>query len=230
MMRFLGLLGILSLSTALAGEWRNTNSRLNSTDVKANICSELVLANETPIIIDTQQCINRGSFRAFEKFVTQFEGSSLTTLKRIKVVVGALQCQSKLRREFKTMVVDFTGEITVKPSGWKVISVSACKSEVDYRILRARPGHRNVKYISKRRFEQLPKLVQENIKLTNLSIELGDGYYDYLSTAYYLIVSKSEIVGYLEKSKLNYQETTDQITALVRYNLKGERIGEVEVY
>lgn len=230
MMRFLGLLGILSLSTALAGEWQYTNSHLRSVNTKADICSELVLANETPIVIDTQQCINRGKFKAFKKFVTQFEGNSLTTLMRVKVIVGALECQSKIRREFKTMVVDFTGEITVKPAGWKVISVSECKSEVDYRILRARPGHRNVKYLSKKRFNLLSETLKENIKKTDLSIELGDGYYDYLSTAYYVIVSKNEVVGYLEKSKLNYQETNDQITALVRYNILGERIGEVEVY
>ncbi|MFT6069708.1 MAG: hypothetical protein ACJAT2_001511 [Bacteriovoracaceae bacterium] len=230
MMRFLGLLGVLSLSTAMAGQWSHTNARIHSVSTQADICSELVLANETPIIIDTQQCIKRGSFKAYERFVTEFEGNSLTTLMRVKVIVGALQCRSKLRREFKTMVVDFTGEITVKPAGWKVISVSECKSDVDYRILRARPGHRNVKYLSTSRFNLLKEEVKENIKKTDLSIELGDGYYDYLSTAYYIIVSKNEVVGYLEKSKLNYHETTDRITALVRYNIKGERIGEVEVY
>lgn len=226
----IGLLGMLWLSTAFSGEWINTNSRLKTEDPIPYVCSELVLANQTPIVIDTQQCINRGKFRVVEKFITRFEGKEVTTLMRLKITVGALECRSKLRKLFKTMVVDFTGEITVKPAGWKVISVTDCKSEVDYRILEARPGHRNVKYISRARFEKLPEEVKANIKSTDLSSELGDGYYDYLKTTYYIIVAKSEIIGYLEKSRLQYQETTDKITALVRYNLKGERLGEVEVY
>ncbi len=226
----LGLLGLIWLSSAFGGEWVNANSRLKTSDPIPYVCSELVLANQTPIVIDTQQCINRGKFRVVEKFITDFEGNEIITLMRLKVVVGALECRSKLRKQFKTMVVDFTGEITVKEASWKVVSVTACKSKVDYRILEARPGHRNVKYISKARFDKLPKEVKENIKATDLSSELGDGYYDYLKTTYYLIVAESKVIGFLEKSRLQYRDTTDKITALVRYNVKGERLGEIEVY
>lgn len=226
----LTLLGLFLISESFAGEWVNANSRLRANASIPYICSELVLANETPIVIDTQQCINKGRFRVVEKFITDFEGSEVITLMRVKVMVGALECRSKLRKEFKTMVVDFTGEITVKPAGWKVISVTDCKSEVDYRILRARPGQRNVKYMSKARFAKLPEQVQNNIKSTDLSGELGDGHYDYLSTRYYLIISEKEVIGFIERSRLQYRETPDQITALVRYNIAGERLGDVEVY
>lgn len=223
------LLGMLWLSSAVSGEWIESYSRLKTSEPVLYICSELVLANNTPIVVDTQQCLNKGKFIVVEKFLTEHQNEKIITQLKLKVTVGDLECRSKLRKEFKTLMVGFDGEITEKKARWKVISVTACKSKYDYRVLAARPGHRNVKYMSNARFELLAESVKNNIKLTNLSIDLGDGYYDYLKTTYYLIIAKNEIIGYLEKSHLQYRDTEDQITALVHYNILGERLGDIEV-
>ena len=56
------LLGMLWLSSAVSGEWIDSYSRLKTSVPVLYICSELVLANDTPIVVDTQQCLNKGKF------------------------------------------------------------------------------------------------------------------------------------------------------------------------
>lgn len=83
------------------------------------------------------------------------------------------------------------------------------------------PGEAGTTLVTK---EEIPEVVREEISNVDVAFELADGYYDYLSRAYYSISHQGTVIGYMKCNLLSYTEDPELPLTAVKFNLKGKRI------
>lgn len=223
------LLTFMLIPTAYSG-WSDVNEELKNSRLIPKICSEVVVSNETNRIFDSDECINESIITVYKKYITNYRGNMLVTLMRINVDVLGINCEGKLKKTFATTYVNHRGEVVHKPAGWEVIYVDNCELRENQIVLQASLGDQYVKKVSQRTFERINKKAKQRIKEFDLEIALETPL-EYLDTQYYFVMDPNrprKRTGYLEVSKVRELESESIYDVLVRYDLNGLRIGELE--
>ena len=223
------LMTFLTLPVAFAG-WVDADESLKNIFLVPKICSEVVVSNETNRLFDSDQCIDESIITVHKKFVTQYRGNNLVTLMRINVDVFGITCDGKLKKTFATTYVNHRGQIIQRPASWDIIYVDNCELRENQIVLQSSLDHHNVKRVSKRKFKRINRKAKERIKSFNLEIALEEPL-EYLSTQYYFVmdpIRSRKRAGFIELSKIKELETGLIYDVLIRYDLNGLRIGELE--
>lgn len=223
------LMTFIALPTAFAG-WVDADEELKNTFLVPKICSEVVVSNETNRVFDSDQCIDDSIITVHKKYITQYRGDLVVTLMRINVDVFGINCEGKLKKTFATTYVNHRGEVIHKPASWDIIYVDNCELRENQIVLQAALKDSHVKKVSKSTFERINKKAKERIKGFDLEIALEEPL-EYLSTQYYFVMDPNrprKRAGYIEVSKITELESDSTYEVLIRYDLNGLRIGELE--
>ncbi|TNE98833.1 MAG: hypothetical protein EP326_09175 [Deltaproteobacteria bacterium] len=223
------LLTFILIPKAFAG-WIDADEELKNTFLVPKICSEVVVSNETTRIFDSDQCIKESIISIFKKYITFNRGEKIVTLMRFNVDVLGISCEGKLKKTFATTYVNHRGEIVTKPAGWEIIYVDNCELRENQIVLQASLSDSHVKKVTKATFEKINKKAKERIKSLDLEVELETPL-EYISTQYYFVMDPNQPrkrTGYMEVSKVQELESDSTYDVLVRYDLNGLRIGELE--
>lgn len=226
-----GIFLLLFLLAAIQAEarWIEQTRTFQHIQAIPNICSEMMLANNTPLIVDTTRCLDQGLFNINSKYITEDNQKAIATLIKLNTSVGSLNCRAKIKRTFDHKFVNHHGEIQVKKAGWKVVYVNDCQGDYHPEALIARLEDANVKKLSHQEFLKLPEKTRANLRRSNLLSELGEDDYRYLETHYYKVENSSKaLIGIIEHSKLLQIDDNSNEWYLVRHNKHGDRLGEIE--
>lgn len=218
------------LSTAVQAGWVETNEELKNQFLIPKICSEVVVSNETERNFDSDECIESSTIKVSKKYITNHQGSTVVTLMRLAIDVLGVTCEGKLKKTFATTYVNHRGEVIHKPASWEVIYVDNCELRENQIVLQATLEESHVKYLSPSAFSRVNKKTRERIEEFDLEIEL-ESTLDYISTKYYRVMDPSNTrkrMGYFEVSNVRDLDSNETFEVLVRYDLHGFRIGELE--
>lgn len=70
--------------------------------------------------------------------------------------------------------------------------------------------------------------IQKILQNVDVAFEMGDGYYDVVSTKLFIVRNEPKVQGYIELYKLSFTEDPEYVFVVVRYDVKGQRVGELE--
>ncbi len=73
-------------------------------------------------------------------------------------------------------------------------------------------------------------LILYELEQVDVPFEMGDGYYDFVSSELYSVKDEGKVIGYLELTKLSYTEDPIYVYVLVRFGADGKRVGDLEEY
>lgn len=93
-------------------------------------------------------------------------------------------------------------------------------------LVKAYPGEGNTKLIKLTDIRS--SKVQEALKSVDLAFEMGDGYYDVIQSAIYMVFTKNgKLAGFMEAALLSYTEDPELYLVAAFVNTSGIRQGEV---
>jgi hypothetical protein len=96
----------------------------------------------------------------------------------------------------------------------------------DDTLVKAYPGDNNTRPIELSAIRS--KAVRDALKDVDLAFEMGDGYYDTLKSALYMVFgTDGKVIGYMEAALLSYTEDDDLFLVAAFVNTSGIRIGDV---
>ncbi len=217
------------IPSAFAG-WIDADEELKNTFLVPKICSEVVVSNETNRLFDSDQCIKESIITVHKKYIAHHRGEKVVTLMRFNVDVLGISCEGKIKKTFATTYVNHRGEVIFKPASWEIIYVDNCELRENQIVLQATLEDSHVKKVTKSTFEKINRKAKERIKGFDLEVELETPL-EYLSTQYYFVmdpVQNRKRTGYMEVSKIQELESEETYEVLIRYDLNGMRIGELE--
>jgi hypothetical protein len=86
----------------------------------------------------------------------------------------------------------------------------------------AYPGDKNVHRVF---YDKLPLKIQDAFQNVDLAFEAGDGYYNLMTSAYYVVTDESgNVVGYMEAGLANYTEDPDYFLLAAWMDTHGVRL------
>lgn len=92
-------------------------------------------------------------------------------------------------------------------------------------LLEAYPGDANTILVTD--LNSLPIKVRAALADVDLPLEMGDGYYDFVTGATYAVIDDAGIVvGYLEAELLSYSQDPEYHLGLAFITIKGRRLGK----
>ena len=93
-------------------------------------------------------------------------------------------------------------------------------------LVKAYPGEENTRLIE---FTDIKSAkVKKTFESVDLALEMGDGYYDVLKSAFYMVFTKDgKLAGFMEVALLSYTEDPDLYLVAAFVNSKGVRLGDV---
>lgn len=88
------------------------------------------------------------------------------------------------------------------------------------------PGASNTKLVEFKDIKS-PK-VRAAFTEVDLAYEMGDGYYDVINSAYYMVFTKEgHLAGFMEAALMSYTEDPELYLVAAFVDTRGERVGEV---
>jgi hypothetical protein len=241
--RLFSVMPALLVATGAAAQVKTTQTQepLQSERARKALCARIVAEYGSDLSIDADACTEKGivvtsktvaAYKPSAKAPVQISdksgkpipsGTALITRLEVTAQIGATVCQATLERQFARLEVKGDGGIAFLHDSWD-IAVDSCDKKSSKSLKTARPGEPNVFKMSAAKFKTLKQSVRENIAAFDLGLELGDGYYDVVKSAYHVVLDPangSKVLGFIQEARVAYTEDNDESDYLVFYDEQG---------